>query len=298
MTEIRSFAGPSSLGVAGGLRCLLAWCLGTFVRVSAWVFASPSRTWAAPIVLAVLATLIALPYDGSLSAAAASVSQQMGGDLRRELHAWQQFGAVGSILFTVIVLLAIPRSQASDSDRAARPLPPARRIPDLILAVAIAGVLCAALKVGVGRPRPREVFNDPQTFLGPFGVYPVPAKHAGEVGAERGYQLVHAWEYAGKNELWSMPSSHTVYAVVLAVFLSAVFPRLRLLWVFLAALVGLCRVLFDAHWPTDVIVGAGLGAAVAWTVASRQWGVGVLDWLWRRLVDPAAKPLRQPPWLR
>lgn len=244
--------------------------------------------------LAALGTLFVLPYDGFLSAAAAKVSQQMGGDLRRELHAWQQFGAVGSILFTVIVLLANPRSQTSHFDQMPRTLPPARRIPDLILAVAIAGVLCGALKVGVGRPRPREVFNDPQTFLGPFGVYPVQAKHAGEVG----YQLVHAWERAGKNELWSMPSSHTVYAVVLAVFLSAVFPGLRLLWVFLATLVGLCRVLFDAHWPTDVIVGAGLGAAVAWTVVSRQWGVGVLDWLWRRLIDPAAKPLRQPPWLR
>ena len=233
MTEIRSAAGPSSLGVAGGLRCLLAWCLGAFVRVGVWVFSSPSRTWAAPIVLAALGTLFVLPYDGFLSAAAAKVSQQMGGDLRRELHAWQQFGAVGSILFTVIVLLANPRSQTSHFDQMPRTLPPARRIPDLILAVAIAGVLCGALKVGVGRPRPREVFNDPQTFLGPFGVYPVQAKHAGEVG----YQLVHAWERAGKNELWSMPSSHTVYAVVLAVFLSAVFPGLRLLWVFLATLV-------------------------------------------------------------
>jgi membrane-associated phospholipid phosphatase len=87
-----------------------------------------------------------------------------------------------------------------------------------------------------------------------------------------------------------MPSSHTVYAVVLASFLVAMYPRLRGLWITLAALVAFCRLLFDAHWASDVVVGAGLGAAVTWTILSRFLGVRFLDNLWRWLVDSRAKP--------
>ncbi len=284
--------GPAS--ISGWTRVVAGVC-ALFATGLHWVWHPDRRTWLAPILFAAVAAVVLHPLDAPISAAAAEVSSQIGGDLRRELHAWQQFGAVGSIVFVVIVVLATRDSNAeSRSPRVrsgpaaiepASPLTPARRLLDLFLAIAVAGLLCTAMKVGIGRPRPRDVFADPHTILGPLGVYPIPGKD-GQV------HLVHAWEAAGRNELWSMPSSHTVYAAVLAVFLATIYSRLRVLWVALAVLVGMCRILFDAHWPTDVVIGAGLGGAVSWTVISRFWGVGVLDWLWRNLIDPKAVAMR------
>ena len=239
----------------------------------------PRRTWALPLILGTAAFALLWRWDGALSESAARVSASIGGDLRRELHAWQQFGAAGSIVFTSIVVLALDRTRA-------------RRLLDLYLSVAIAGVICTTMKMGLGRPRPRPEFEDPFTFLGPIGVYPVRQ-------ADGSMRLVHAWEgvlglgqrgLRAGNELWSMPSSHTLYAAVLAVFLGVMYPRLRWLWIALALLVGLCRLIFDAHWPTDVIAGACVGLGVAWTVHARWAGVRLLDWLWRKIVNPAATP--------
>jgi membrane-associated phospholipid phosphatase len=266
------------VGSSAGLIVVLGALIRPVRIAIGWITHPARRTWAVPIVLGLIGFLIVHPWDGPISEAAAKISARLAGDVRRELHAWQQFGAAGSIVFVSIVVVIGARARA-------------RRLLDLYLSLAIAGVLCTLMKMGLlfglgGRPRPREMFNDPHTFLGPLGVYPVVLK-------DGSVRLAHAWESAaigGGNDLWSMPSSHTVYAVVLAVFLSAVYPRLRSLWIALAVLVAICRVLFDAHWPTDVIVGAALGGAVASTVHARFLGVRLIDWLWRVLIDPRATP--------
>jgi undecaprenyl-diphosphatase len=68
-----------------------------------------------------------------------------------------------------------------------------------------------------------------------------------------------------------MPSSHTLFAAALSVFLTALYPSIRVLVFALAVVVGLGRVLFDAHWPTDVIVGGAMGWAIAsWVVHNRR----------------------------
>ncbi len=275
---------------------MLGSALMPFRVLGAWLFDPARRTWTLPLALTVAGFLLVHPWDAQIAAHVTSLSREIGGDLRRELHAWQQFGALGSIVFVSIVVLALDRGRA-------------RRLLDLYLAVAVAGVLCVLMKMGIGRPRPRDHFEDATTFLGPLGVYPIKA-------ADGTFRLVHAWssrsalraEGGGSGEgsgggvnggsggggsiadLWSMPSSHTVYAVVLAAFLIAMYPRLRWLWITLALLVAFCRLLFDAHWASDVIVGAGLGAAVTWTVLSHFLGVRLLDNLWRWLVDPRATP--------
>lgn len=271
-------AGLAPVGAGAGVVAVLGGLIRPVRVAIGWITHPARRTWAVPIVLELIGFLIVHPWDGPISDAAARMSARLGGDVRRELHAWQQFGAAGSIIFVSIVVVIGARARA-------------RRLLDLYLSLVVAGVLCTLMKMGLllglgGRPRPREMFNDPHTFLGPLGVYPVTLKD----GTVR---LAHAWDPAalgGGNDLWSMPSSHTVYAVVLAVFLSAVYPRLRWLWIALAVLVGVCRVLFDAHWPTDVIVGAALGGAVGWTVHARFLGVRLADWLWRVVIDPRARP--------
>lgn len=213
----------------------------------------------------VLLVIVLQPLDGDISRWARGLP--IGGDLRRELSALQQFGQ-GSVsaLGALMIALAVPTRS--------------RRLLDWGAAALVTGVIVQSMKMLLGRPRPK--FDDPMTMLGPFNTYPID-----ENVGER-----HAWEIGSgiSSDLWSMPSSHTAYAVVMAVFVSAMFPRLRGLMIAMAVLVGVCRVLFGAHYPTDVLVGAG----VAWVIS--RWaidgyvGVRSLDAFWKRRVDRDASP--------
>ena len=62
---------------------------------------------------------------------------------------------------------------------------------------------------------------------------------------------------------FSFPSGHTLHAVAFAVLLSAYYPALApLLWAY-AVMVALARVVLGVHYPSDVLVGALLGATSA-----------------------------------
>jgi membrane-associated phospholipid phosphatase len=69
----------------------------------------------------------------------------------------------------------------------------------------------------------------------------------------------------------SMPSGHATGAFAAAVAVGLVHHRLRWPLLALAALIALSRVWLGVHYLSDVIVGAGLGAAVAyvaWRIAA------------------------------
>lgn len=64
----------------------------------------------------------------------------------------------------------------------------------------------------------------------------------------------------------SFPSGHTLHAVAFATLLSTYYPALEwIVWPF-AALVALSRVVLGLHYPSDVVVGAALGAFIAKSV--------------------------------
>ncbi|MFB2531477.1 phosphatase PAP2 family protein [Paracoccus sp. p4-l81] len=74
----------------------------------------------------------------------------------------------------------------------------------------------------------------------------------------------------------SFPSGHATTVMALAVGLSVIWPRLAPAFWVVGLWGALSRVLIGAHWPSDVIAGGLLGAAVAiWlrgVFARRGWG--------------------------
>lgn len=226
---------------------------------------------AGPLVIGLAVFMLLLPFDGRIARAARTL--ELSGDIKRELSAWQQYGALTSLLVVSVVIVLLDPARA-------------RRLLDLAAASALTGVAILLLKMTSGRPRPRPALDDPETFLGPLGVYPVPMPD----GSTR---LIHAWDLSSGRavELWSMASSHTAYAVVLSVFLATLYPRLRPIAVAMAVLVGVSRVLFQAHWPTDVLVGAVIAYAIARLAVRAMWGVRALDWAWVRWIDRSAAPM-------
>jgi len=62
---------------------------------------------------------------------------------------------------------------------------------------------------------------------------------------------------------FSFPSGHTLHAFAYAVILSSYYPALNyVLWPF-AVVVGVSRIVLGLHYPSDVIVGAAVGALTA-----------------------------------
>lgn len=214
------------------------------------------RAWGVPLACGIVAFAVLVPFDGAIARGVTAISKRLGGDVRRELLALQQYGQFSvSIIVAMIVALGDPKNRA--------------RLWGWAGSWAIAAMIVFPMKILVGRPRPK--FESPWSFPGPFGAWPL-----GLDGAGRPRGVHHAWELWApiSSDLWSMPSSHTAYAVVMSAFLSRVYPRIgAVLWV-LAGLVGVCRVIFDGHYASDVAVGACVGwLAVRLAVGDGRGGI-------------------------
>jgi membrane-associated phospholipid phosphatase len=79
------------------------------------------------------------------------------------------------------------------------------------------------------------------------------------------------WSTAGL----ALPSSHAMVAFAGAAMLARLYPRARWVGYILAVGCAATRVLARAHFVSDVVLGAGLGWLVAWSV-SRRWSPDAL----------------------
>lgn len=212
--------------------------------------AAGRRHWLGPATLAGMA-IACIPFDGRISRVAIAAKEHVGGDIRRALETWQQFGDLSTVIFVMVLIGLL------DTRRLAHCM-------QLAIGAVLTFLIVQGLKMGIGRPRPR--FEDPGAFLFPWGTY--------ELDADIGPR--HAWEIGSgiSSDLWSMPSGHTAAAVVLGIFLVWLYPKLRPLASMLVGIVGLSRVLLGAHYPSDVL----MGAAIAWLVCGWIFpGCRVLD---------------------
>ena len=74
---------------------------------------------------------------------------------------------------------------------------------------------------------------------------------------------VVAW--TGPLDLYAFPSGHTLHAVALSVILVRAYPPMVWLLAPLAALIAVSRIVLGLHYPSDVVAGAAVGAALGWT---------------------------------
>lgn len=251
---------------------------GTPIDAGVRVLPGPAMPWLLPLLVMLIGFLAVHPLDGPLAQRAARIGASLKGDIARELFAWQQYGQ--GLAIAVVALVLWLQSPARR-----------RRLLDLALALLIAQAVSTGGKMLIGRPRPRPDFDDPRTFLTPWGEYPILVR-----GEPR---LVHAWDTAAgaSADLWSMPSSHTLFAATLSVFIATLYPRLRWVALALTLLVACGRVLFDAHWPTDAIVGGAAGWLIGRCVVPSFAGVRLLDGLWVRMVNRRARPAFPTLWI-
>jgi undecaprenyl-diphosphatase len=134
------------------------------------------------------------------------------------------------------------------------------RLEFIFFAVAVPGLTFTILKRLIGRARPG---------LGTFHFIP----------------------FSWRPELASMPSGHSTAAFSAAIALGALFPSARpALWVY-AVTIALSRVVIAAHFPSDVIAGAVLGAFGA-IVVRNYFAARRL--VFARMPDGAARALPGP----
>lgn len=218
-----------------------------FRPVWSWANTPGHRFWRWPLLGGAVAVALLWPVDGDVAAWARQL--RLGGDLRRELEALQQFGGLGSILLAALLIWTLsPQLRHRLADLAAA-----------AVATSLATFLCKML---IGRPRPRlHEMYDAGVVLAPTGVHPFPPP----VGPR------HAWEFWQPigSDLWSFPSSHTSAAAALGVFLAVLYPRATWVWVLLIGIVATARVLLGAHYPSDVAAGAALGVLVSVPIVTR-----------------------------
>jgi lipid A 4'-phosphatase len=112
----------------------------------------------------------------------------------------------------------------------------ANRALFVFTAVALSGLAADLLKVVFGRARPKLLFA------------------ANAYGFDWG---------ATRSDYWSLPSGHSTTAAALAVAFALLWPRGRPIYLLAAFLVMASRVVIGAHYPSDVLLGAALGAAFA-----------------------------------
>ncbi len=186
--------------------------------------------WSFAILAAAGSAVLVYPHDIAIRQVMLEV-RDWPGDLRRAI-AMAEFFAHG---FGVTVIVGLIALLSRDK---------LRYVPRLAMTAFFAGSLANLIKLMVARQRPNSV--DP-SLVDIAETWSPTIQPSDPTDMLSGY----AWQ--------SFPSSHTATAIGLAIGLSYLFPRGRILFWIMAILGGIQRMVFDAHWPSDVVAGVAIG---------------------------------------
>lgn len=250
-----------------------------------WLWASvPARGWfLRPLTIGLLLAVLLLPLDGPI--ARLMLGFQPGGEHAASSGVralFNSLGHFGDLATSLLIAWAFWLTRHKE-----------QRLPllDWLFTALTAFVAVRCLKMLFGRARP--VLDDPFSFAGLWT--PVPLHAQPEVSLARvappDPTLIptYSWEFWHERtgQLWSMPSSHAVFAVLLAMIIVRLAPRLAPLAWTCAVLVLLHRVFLGAHYPSDVVIGATIGVIAVRGLFDRQ----VLERLrWAR-TPPNLRPI-------
>lgn len=191
--------------------------------------------WLVAVTLTALGAVLVYRFDLPISRSLSQVSLWPG-DSRRIL-ALAEYVAHGSGVLAVLTVIwcLVPEKR--------------RFLPRIAMCGLGAGATANLFKLCFARRRP--LMTDP-------GVTDIDITWAAyargiPVDKDKGY-LDYAWQ--------SFPSAHTATAVGLAIGLSYLFPAGRRVFWTLAVLAAMQRVVYLAHWPSDVMAGAVIGVII------------------------------------
>lgn len=140
-------------------------------------------------------------------------------------------------------------------------LVPAKRklIPRLFVAAVFPAAIVHLFKITVARKRPIQFLREfPDSIAETWhGWMPSPNG--------LGFNVDYA--------LQAFPSAHTATVISFAIALGWAFPKGRVFFLALAALAASQRIVFEAHWTSDVLVGAAIGVMVG-SAMTKDWGFG------------------------
>lgn len=80
----------------------------------------------------------------------------------------------------------------------------------------------------------------------------------------------HCWATLLPPDQFSFPSGHTITAFAMAVSIGAFYPALSPLLFFVAASIGISRIVLGMHFLSDVLAGAAIGSLLGY-LASSLW---------------------------
>lgn len=150
-----------------------------------------------------------------------------------------------------------------------------RRVAALLVAMVLGGLVVHALKRTLQVERPLAVFGPDHPVFRVIG-------EQLRMGSMPSGHTTTAFTVAGLMTLSLRPLRHSAGHATQRLGVVAV----ACAWWLLAALQGVSRVVVGAHWPSDVLAGAGIGLCLAPVV----WHLGVTQRLGDRLALSKARP--------
>lgn len=186
---------------------------------------------------------------------------QLRGDLIRMLQSLKEFGQPVAIAVVFLLIFAMDKTRR-------------KMLPRLLLCVVLPAALVWPVKLTVHRLRPHHA-RDYSTILGlGFFLGSEPSRGALEAPLA-GKNKIAAQGQLSSADIQSFPSAHTAAAFGFAVGLSQLYPAGRLVFYGLAIGCGFHRVLFGAHWFSDVVAAVFIGILLAragWRWRNRDRG--------------------------